>query len=293
MAVAIVPLVLSGGFLWAALGSSCCGVSRRPSLEELESDLDATALGNEFEGFGHDPLVVSEAASSYILEAPYKTFLRMEPTDVPDHMLLAILLAGSTRRSPVDVAFQLLQGVGGDVSLLERSSVWQNVEGVGDSGHARIMAAAELARRAQYRQAMTQRAVIDSPESAMEVLRTLVVGPYEKLAAIYLDRKRRVIGSRLLTVGSAGFTIVDPSQVLRPAVELGASALILAHQHPSGSATPSEQDYLVTERVVEGAKMLGINLLDHLVIGAQGRWSSLAELGKMPSSWSKPMEMIY
>jgi len=272
--VLIMPLAVLTGLL--AVTTSAVSSEPQPTVAELHRQLDATAMASVY---GND----TGAPRQTKLEAPYKTFLRMDPTEVPDHMLLAILLAGSTSKSPVDIALQLLHSARGDVAALERSDIWRDVAGVGNSGRARVLASAELSRRSQYRQVMATHPVIHSPEDAMKVLRTLVVGPYEKLAALYTDRRNRVIGTRLINIGTYGYTIVDPAQIIRHGLEIGASGMIIAHQHPSGDPTPSAQDRDVTNRVAKAGKIAGIRLVDHLVIGSENRWSSLAELGELPT----------
>lgn len=103
----------------------------------------------------------------------------------------------------------------------------------------------------------------------------------EELHALYLDRRRAPLAHRRLTRGSAQFTIVDPRQIYRPAVQLGAAAVLLAHNHPSGDPEPSAQDHQVTRRVAEAGRTLGIPLLDHLVI-AGDTYTSLAARGTLP-----------
>lgn len=268
----VVPFLVSIGVAMLLAGGGSRPVE--PTLTELEAALDATAQ----EQYGEVELEGSRES-----DPAYKIFLRMQPTDVPDHMLVAVLLAGSTRRSPVDVAQDLLRRAGGDVTRLARADVFDPVAGVGDSGRARLLASTELSRRIVYRNVADNVTVIGGAADAVPLLRAISVGPYEVLSAIYLDRRRSVIGSRLLTLGNDGMTIVDPKQVMRPGVELGATAVILGHQHPSGDPRPSPQDRDVTERIARAGRVLGIQLLDHIIIGSQGRYTSLAEEGLLAS----------
>lgn len=216
----------------------------------------------------------------------------MEPSDVPDHLLLAVLLAGATRGSPVDVAQQVLLRADGDITRLSRKSIYESTPGVGPAGRARIGAATELARRIDYRRVAQSADPIMSPDQAAAILATVSVGPYEKLSALYLDRRHRPLGTRLVTVGNDSLTVVDPRQIFRYAMELGASSVILAHQHPSGDPSPSYQDIDVTKRVMSAGRILGIRLLDHLVIGNTGNWVSMATRGELPD-WgpSDPMSI--
>jgi DNA repair protein RadC len=119
-------------------------------------------------------------------------------------------------------------------------------------------------------------------ESAYGHLAPLVAGKSrEHFAVLALDRRRRVIASTVLTVGNDGFCIVDPRQVYSWALrqgKMGAHAIIVAHNHPSGATRPSRQDIDVTETLAQAGRMLGVPLLDHLVIGGTG-YTSLAEEG--------------
>jgi DNA repair protein RadC len=212
-------------------------------------------------------------------ESPHVTFLRMNASDVPDHLLVAVLLAGAVRADPVDAAQDLLHRAGGDLGTISRSDLIKATPGAGPVARARLAAAAELYRRAEYRGLSDKITKVKDAVDAVRLLRSMAWGPYERLVAIYLDRRRRVLATRVLSQGSDGFTIVDPRQVFQLAVEIGASAVILAHQHPSGDPRPSSQDLDVTERVGRAGRVLGISLLDHIVVVRGGGYTSLAEEG--------------
>jgi DNA repair protein RadC len=122
---------------------------------------------------------------------------------------------------------------------------------------------------------------ITSPNQAYRLLSPHLVGhATERLVVVALDRRRQVIGIETLTIGTAGFTIVDPRQVYSWALRqgrTGASAILLGHNHPSGNPSPSQQDIDVTRRVLRAGRVLGVPLLDHIVVGSPGRFCSLAE----------------
>lgn len=257
----------------AMLASSQTPVDSR--LEELEAQL--ASMPEDVFGATNAPA--------------YETFLSLDPTMVPDHLLLAVLLAGGTSRSSVDVARDLLHQAG-DLTKIEQPSIYENIPGLGRAGLARMLASRELARRRDYLISSRKGTQINSPQRAFEVARTISTGPYEWLGAIYLDRRLRVLGTRILSRGSAAHTIVDPQQVFRPALELGASYLILVHQHPSGDINPSEQDEQVTARVARAGSELGIALFDHLVV-AGNRFTSMQELGLVPQYSSQKFTTAY
>ena len=95
---------------------------------------------------------------------------------------------------------------------------------------------------------------------------------------------------RRLTHGSDAYTVVDPRQILRPAIQLGSCAVIMAHNHPSGEVEPSRMDREVTRRVAAAARVVGVRLLDHLVVAGE-RYSSLAGLGELPTWAEDPMHV--
>jgi len=212
-----------------------------------------------------------------------RVFLSLEARDVPDAMLLGVILSGATTRNPLEVARDLLHEARGDIGAVSRSDVIRRVSGVGEAGRARVLAAKELVRRAEYRaSARSIEGAVQSPQDAIRVFRTMALGDNEVLVALYSDNRRRVLATRVLTRGSSGFTVVDPRQIFREAIEIGASSVILGHNHPSGDPTPSHQDREVTRRVVAAGRVLGIPLADHLIIaGRSGRWTSLAETGDL------------
>jgi DNA repair protein RadC len=205
-----------------------------------------------------------------------------------DAELLALLLeTGVAGRSALGVATDLLERFG-TVRALARHQVTElaAVKGVGVARAVRVLAALELGRRALG--APPAAVVVDTPEAAFRVLGPRLQGlAEEELHALYLDRRRRPVAHRRLTVGSDAFTVVEPRQVLRVAVGLGAHAVLLAHNHPSGDPTPSAQDREVTARVARAGAVLGVPLLDHLVVG-DGGWVSLAAEGLLPAYGPPP-----
>ncbi len=219
-------------------------------------------------------------------------YLHHGPSLFGDTELLALALgAGTASRTALSIAADLLDHFG-SVAALSRALPQElsRVAGVGPASSTRLHASLSLARRARV---LTEHpSPVLTPEHAYRIL-----GPglqelrHEELHAVYLDRRRRPLGQRALTRGSDGFTVVDPRQIYRPAIALGASAVVLAHNHPSGDPTPSGQDVAVTERVVQAGRVLGVPLLDHLVVAGE-RFTSLAREGYVaveataPPAWT-------
>lgn len=267
--IAAVPFFVS--LLAAAFSGGREEVSE-PTLEDLEEALRATAGMR----YGED-----EEESPF---RPHELLLRMDAESVPDDLLLGVLLAGATSGDPLEAARRLMAEAHHDVTRLREPSLWAQTKGVGTAGRARIVAAAELARRMDVRSVFSKRMAVNSAQEAIAALRSMSLGPDEVLSVLFLDRRRRLLGGQILTVGSSAFTVVDPKQVFQRAIEMGADAVLLAHNHPSGEPTPSSQDYDVTDRVARAGRILGIRLVDHIVLGSGGRYVSMAEEGRI-SAW--------
>jgi DNA repair protein RadC len=122
---------------------------------------------------------------------------------------------------------------------------------------------------------------LSSPEAVAEFARELVAGhddDREHFWVIFLNAQNHYTGHHLVSTGSLSASIVHPREVLGPALREGAAHVILVHVHPSGDPTPSKEDIALTRQLAEGARLLGIRLHDHLIIGSgTGNWVSLAQ----------------
>ncbi len=208
------------------------------------------------------------------------------PGGFGDAELVALILgAGIQGRTALEIAAGLLERFGGLGGLHRRQPHELMLEvGIGLERSVRLHAALEAGRRALRAPELPDDPV-QTPIAALRLLEPGLRGLVdEELHGLFLDRRRRPLALRRLTRGSDAFTVVDPRQVFRIAVGVGASSLILAHNHPSGDPEPSAQDHEVTHQVARAGRILGIQLVDHLVIGA-GAFRSLAEAGVL-SPWA-------
>lgn len=119
---------------------------------------------------------------------------------------------------------------------------------------------------------------IRHPKDAYEYLKEMTLHNEENLVALYLNTKNKVIYKKLISKGSINFSIVHPREVFAEAVRINCASLILAHNHPSGNPTPSNEDINITHRIKECSKIIGIELIDHIIIGT-GKYISLKEKG--------------
>lgn len=194
--------------------------------------------------------------------------------------LLAIALrTGSQRENAVGLAQQLISRFRGLEGLV-RASVQElcEVSGVGPAKATQIKAALELGRRLAF-SAGDARPQIKSPEDAANLLMaTMSAEMQEQLRVLLLDSKHYVQRMPVVYVGNVNTAIIRVAEVFRDAIKDNAVAIIVAHNHPSGDPAPSKEDVALTADLVRAGALLGINVLDHLVIGHQ-RYVSLKEQG--------------
>jgi DNA repair protein RadC len=123
------------------------------------------------------------------------------------------------------------------------------------------------------------RAQISTPDDAVALLRPLFDGQDRECGVLLaLDTRHRVIATTVVSIGTAAHTFLAPREVFRDALLSGASAIVVAHNHPSGDADPSDDDRRITRRLADAGATMGIELLDHLVLGDPG-WTSMNRLG--------------
>ncbi|MCP3773992.1 DNA repair protein RadC [Paenibacillus sp. MZ04-78.2] len=196
--------------------------------------------------------------------------------------LLAILLrTGTYHESAVHVAQRLLLQSGG-LRMLTDMSMEQltEIKGIGEAKALQIQAGIELGRRLA-RSTMNETVTIRSPQDVaallMEDLRYL---QKEHFVCLFLNTKNHVIGQETLSMGSLNASIVHPREVFRAAIKRSSASIVCAHNHPSGDPTPSPEDVEITKRLVQAGEIVGIDVLDHIVIGDK-RYVSLKELGFM------------
>jgi DNA repair protein RadC len=191
---------------------------------------------------------------------------------------LALVLGAGGRIPARDLALALLETWGSIGDLAQaRAAALLRIPGFGRVRAGRLVASLELGRRAQ-RAPLRLGTAVRGPRDLVPTL-TAMLGrrQREHFVAVYLDARHRVLAIETVSVGSIAASLVHPREVFRPAVAVGATAVVVAHNHPSGSAEPSRDDIALTERLVRCGRLLGIEVIDHLVVGA-GAVTSLREL---------------
>jgi len=215
-----------------------------------------------------------------VAERPREKLLRLGSPALSDAELLAILLqTGTPDRSAIDIARELLNEFRSLRALLTAErQVLCRTHGLGSAKFALLQAALELARR-HYAEAMQQGPALANPRATREFLRTRLRDlDHEVFCCLFLDNRHRVITFDEVFRGTIDGASVHPREVVKLALARNAAAVILAHNHPSGIAEPSQADELITTRLREALALVDIRVLDHIVVG-DGACVSFAERG--------------
>ncbi len=213
-------------------------------------------------------------------DLPRERLRKLGAASLKTEELIAIILrTGTQGENVLHLAERLLRdnaGLGGlaRVPFAELT----RVRGVGNVKAVELQAAMELGRRLSAA-SPEDKPVIKSPADAANLLSEMSALEQETMRTILLDTKNRVVAVPTVYRGSLHTTVVRVTELFREAVRQNCAALIIAHNHPSGDPTPSPEDVAVTGEIVKAGKILDIDVLDHLVIGAGTRFVSLKERG--------------
>lgn len=194
--------------------------------------------------------------------------------------LLAILLrTGTEQESAIHIAQRILNEAGSLRNLVDMSvDELCQLKGIGPAKAIQLKAGIELGQRVMQTR-FAERPVIRSPRDAadllMEQLRYL---QKEHFVCLFLNTKNHVISQETLSMGSLNASIVHPREVFRAAMKCSSASIVCAHNHPSGDPAPSPEDIQLTRRLVKAGEIVGIDVLDHIVIG-DGKYASLKEQG--------------
>ena len=199
--------------------------------------------------------------------------------NLPDYELLEVILFVSNPRGDVKpLAKELLDRFGGFAAVISADAEALGAAGLGLAGIAALRSVREAALRLKWAD-IRERQVIGSWDKLIDYCSAHIAhGKVEEFHVLFLDRKNTLMKHERQQRGTVDHTPVYTREVVKRALELGASALILVHNHPSGDPTPSKADIAVTQEIKKAAAPLGLSLHDHLIIG-RNRHASLRELG--------------
>ncbi|MGB9856566.1 MAG: RadC family protein [Dictyoglomaceae bacterium] len=212
-------------------------------------------------------------------EKPRERLLHYGGQNLSDCELLAIILrTGSKNLSVLELAQKILSEFG-SLKRLSEVGIGELIKypGVGITKAIQIKASIELGKRIFLDKREFFQKSIQNPESAFLLFQEDFLNLSEEhLFCAYLNTKNRCLSKRLIAKGNLNVVYAQPREILRYALQENAVKLILAHNHPSGDLNPSEEDIIFTKRIIEAGKIIGLEILDHLIIG-NGGYISLKE----------------
>jgi DNA repair protein RadC len=209
-------------------------------------------------------------------DRPREKLIRKGRHALSDAELIAIVLAsGSLDESALDLSKRILYKVGSSLHELARLSVQdlKQFKGIGEAKAVSIIAALELGLRRCSSQADSKPRITQSQDAYTIMQQYLVNLPHEEFWLLLLTAKNEVFRVEQVSKGGLSMTHVDPKIIFHMAIRLGAARIVLAHNHPSGDTKPSATDIRLTRRLKEGAFMLDLDVVDHIIIGNSSYYS--------------------
>ena len=209
------------------------------------------------------------------IERPREKLLKYGVDKLSNTELLAVILgSGKKGENAIALAAKVIRKLPNN--QLINASIHRLIEtsGIGKTKACQIVACFELGRRLLKNKQST---LIVSPQTVWDELRDIRDNKKEYFVVFYLDARNQVIKKEIVSIGNLNSSLVHPREVFEPAVRNLCAQIILAHNHPSGDASPSEDDLKITKRLVEAGKILGIEIVDHVIITKDGFFSFKAK----------------
>jgi len=200
------------------------------------------------------------------IERPREKLIAKGSKNLKDEELLAILLGTGTKgKNVIEVAKQILTKYPKRRLLRMSYDDLAKIKGVGPAKACTILAAIELTKRVLNIQEETL-PIIESVKDVMAQAVYMREKTREHLMAIYLNARNEMVFKKPMFIGTLNANLVHPREIFNEALKQNAASVILVHNHPSGDSEPSEDDLLVTKRIIEAGKVMGIDVLDHIII---------------------------
>ena len=215
-------------------------------------------------------------------DRPREKLVRHGVAALGDNELVALVLGSGYRKTgALAVANALLASHGGLHGLVRATcDDLARVAGIGRAKAAQILAAIELGRRTLAHAPSARIQLLRPRDAAAYLLPTFGSRPVEQFGVVLLDAKHRVLRTTVLSIGSLNVTAIQPREVYREATLGSAAAVVVFHNHPSGDPTPSSDDVELTKRLAAAGIVMGIDLVDHVVLGDVRYWS-FKEMGQL------------
>jgi DNA repair protein RadC len=218
----------------------------------------------------------------HIEDRPRERLIRQGAQSLSNQELIAILLRTGTKQESVLALANRVLNYFEKLHGLKHATLEEimSVKGIGEAKAVQLLAAIELGRRLAQKQ-VDSRFTIRSPQDAATYLMPEMSSlQQEHFVVLFLNVKNQVLHKQTIFIGSLNSSIVHPREIYREAVKRSAASIICAHNHPSGNAAPSPEDIEVTKRLQEAGYIIGIELVDHVIIGDH-QFTSLKEKGYM------------
>ena len=208
-------------------------------------------------------------------ERPRERLQKLGPEALSSQELLALIIGrGIPKKSVMTIAQELVMGFG-NVKAIGQATLEQlcQIKGIGPAKAAQIKACFELAKREEL-DTDEENFDVKSPEAVFKVISSSIKDKArEHFKLILLNSRNRKIGISSISTGTLTTSLVHPREVFREALAHSAASVILAHNHPSGDPEPSEDDLKITRKLVESGKILGVEVIDHIIIGKNNFYS--------------------
>jgi len=211
------------------------------------------------------------------IERPREKLAKFGSEFLHDNELLAILLGTGTKsKNVLQIAKEILSKFSKKRLLGLNFDQLKNIKGIGPAKACQILAAFEISKRVLKVDASGTRPTIQTPKDVIAQVFYLKNHKKESFVALYLNARNELLNKETISIGSLNANIVHPREVFQPAIANYAASVVFVHNHPSGDPQPSEDDLKITKQLVEAGKILGIEVLDHIII-AKDKYLSLKE----------------
>ena len=208
-------------------------------------------------------------------ERPRERLQRFGPEALSAQELLALVIGrGIPKKSVMNIAQELLTRFG-NVKAISQATIEElsQIKGIGLAKAAQIKACFELGRREDLEPELKNFDIKD-PEAVVKAIRASIKDKAkEHFKLILLNPRNKIIGISTISIGTLNASLVHPREVFKDAITHSAASVVLAHNHPSGDPEPSEDDISITKRLMEVGKILGVEVIDHIIVGKNGFFS--------------------
>ncbi len=216
-------------------------------------------------------------------DRPREKLIQKGRSVLTDAELIAILIgSGNREHSAVDLARIILADCENNLHQLSKKSVkdFMKYKGIGEAKAVSIYAALELSRRRIHEEHLKENSVHSSMDSYNELKSSFIDLDHEQFYVLFLSRSNKILGKEQISRGGLSGTVADGKIIFQKALEMKSSAIILAHNHPSGQLKPSQADIRLTKQLVDFGKLIDLHILDHLII-TDNNYFSFADEGML------------